>query len=147
MTICPSCYMSTRRTLCTWIGQPSTICRVTAFQYWCPQLNSTQRHLRNSTRYFCSNSVVISYFWCARVRHFPGPAISSSCYFVVHHFLVLQIQRPQNGQKLPRVSAVKYEGVHVVISIFRNSLNVWDVKRSFIDQQNINFWQKHVASY
>jgi len=31
---------------------------------------------------------------CDLVRHFPGPAFSSLCSFLVRHFQVLQIQRP-----------------------------------------------------
>ena len=36
-----------------------------------------------------SNS--ICNLWCSQVRHFPGPAFSSCCYFVVRHFQILQI--------------------------------------------------------
>ena len=36
----------------------------------------------------------VSSFWLCEVRHFPGLAFSSHCFFVLRHFQVLQIQRP-----------------------------------------------------
>jgi len=33
---------------------------------------------------------------CDLVCHFSDIAISSHCFFMVHHFQVLQIQRPKN---------------------------------------------------
>jgi len=54
-------------------------------------LRTNSNHL-----FFCILTQTRAELCCyTRVRHFPGPAFSSLCSFLVRHFQVLQIQRPQ----------------------------------------------------
>ena len=46
--------------------------------------------------FFCILTQTRAELCCTRVRHFPGPAFSSLCSFLVRHFQVLQIQRRQS---------------------------------------------------
>ena len=47
-------------------------------------------------RLIVTHTESLSSFWLCGVRHFPGLAFSSHCFFVVRHFQVLQIQRPRH---------------------------------------------------
>jgi len=100
-----------------------TICRVTAFRRWCRQLNLTQRHslLRNWTRYFRSNNVVICNLWCAQVCNFP-----SLCSGVVRPVKVGQL--PRVSSRLPRVwLADSWQGLKLCVLEHKVCSRNWQV--------------------
>jgi len=57
-------------------------------------LRANSNHL-----FFCILTQTRAELCCTRVRHFPGPAFSSLCSFLIRHFQVLQIQRPRRSNE------------------------------------------------